>query len=87
VRTKHYLGARLKSEPMVSQRKQIEETEITTLPIGTSERERWKLAGCPRCHGDVFLDSENGEVLGHCLQCGYVGTSVVTPTLKVNRND
>jgi hypothetical protein len=39
---------------------------------------RWELKGCPRCHGDVFLDSEDGDLLGHCLQCGYVGLIPVT---------
>ncbi len=39
---------------------------------------RWELKGCPRCHGDVFLDSEDGDLLGHCLQCGYVGLVPVT---------
>jgi hypothetical protein len=35
--------------------------------------EKWVLHGCPRCEGDVFLDIEEGEILGHCLQCGFVG--------------
>ena len=34
---------------------------------------RWELRGCPRCQGDVFLDSEDGDSLAHCLQCGFVG--------------
>ena len=31
----------------------------------------WKLRGCPRCQGDVFLDSEEHIWFEHCLQCGY----------------
>ena len=32
----------------------------------------WKLKGCPRCRGDVFLgrDEEN-RWYEQCLQCGY----------------
>ena len=26
---------------------------------------------CPRCHGDIFLDSDSDEWLLMCLQCGY----------------
>ena len=37
----------------------------------------WDLRGCPRCSGDIFLDSEDGDLLEHCLQCGYVGLAVV----------
>ena len=37
----------------------------------------WELRGCPRCNGDIFLDSEDGDLLEHCLQCGYVGLAVV----------
>jgi hypothetical protein len=59
-----------------------ERPETTRQISGTSEDDRWKLGGCPRCHGDVFLDSEDGELLGHCLQCGYVGTSVVISKSK-----
>ena len=44
----------------------------------TSIDNKWELRGCPRCHGDVFLDSEDGDILGHCLQCGYVGLVAVT---------
>jgi hypothetical protein len=86
MRTKNYLGARIKPEPTsaVQNGKNI---EVAVFSAGTWDSDKWKLGGCPRCHGDVFLDSECGEVLGHCLQCGYVGTSVVTPTPKVNRND
>ena len=86
MRTKNYPGARRKSEP-VSAGKNSQEVEIAIMPGGISDSDKWKLGGCPRCHGDVFLDSECGEVLGHCLQCGYVWTSVVTPMPKVNRND
>lgn len=56
--------------------------EIATLPEGSSDSEKWRLGGCPRCHGDVFLDSEDGQVLGHCLQCGYVGARVVATAAK-----
>ena len=47
-----------------------------------SNNHKWELGGCPRCRGDVFLDSEDGELLGHCLQCGYVGVSIVAAKSK-----
>jgi DNA-directed RNA polymerase subunit M/transcription elongation factor TFIIS len=31
----------------------------------------WKIKGCPRCSGDLFLQSEWGIWTEHCLQCGY----------------
>ncbi len=31
----------------------------------------WKLKNCPRCGGDVFLDSEEHIWYEQCLQCGY----------------
>ncbi len=32
----------------------------------------WKLKGCPRCGGDVFLDrDEENRWYEQCLQCGY----------------
>jgi hypothetical protein len=35
--------------------------------------EHWNLRACPRCHGDMFLESEIGDTFYHCLLCGYVG--------------
>ncbi len=77
MRTKHYLGAHDKTELKSVQSKIGREIEIAALPKGNSENDKWRLGGCPRCHGDVFLDSEDGQVLGHCLQCGYVGAKIV----------
>ena len=31
----------------------------------------WKLKGCPRCGGDVFVDCDPYGRCEHCLQCGY----------------
>ncbi|MBI2832624.1 MAG: hypothetical protein HYX79_10255 [Chloroflexi bacterium] len=33
----------------------------------------WKLKGCPRCGGDVFLSREDGDWYMECLQCSYTG--------------
>jgi hypothetical protein len=66
MRMKNYLGAKAKPEP-------VAELMVVSLPESTFGNARWKLGGCPRCYGDVFLDSEDGQMLGHCLQCGYVG--------------
>jgi ribosomal protein S27AE len=35
------------------------------------EAEMWKFRSCPRCGGDIFLDSEEHTWFEHCLQCGY----------------
>ncbi|MFH1663087.1 MAG: hypothetical protein ABH934_04135 [Chloroflexota bacterium] len=32
----------------------------------------WRMKGCPKCGGDVFLDIEESMLLDHCLQCGYM---------------
>jgi hypothetical protein len=34
---------------------------------------RWLYKACPRCHGDCYLEHEEGEVTAHCLQCGFEG--------------
>jgi len=31
----------------------------------------WKLKGCPRCGGDVFIDRDLHDWYEQCLQCGY----------------
>jgi DNA-directed RNA polymerase subunit M/transcription elongation factor TFIIS len=31
----------------------------------------WKFKGCPRCHGDVFVDEDIDKTYVKCLQCGY----------------
>ena len=33
----------------------------------------WKLKGCPRCGGDLFVDWDQHVWYEHCLQCGYRG--------------
>ena len=32
----------------------------------------WKLKGCPRCGGDVFLDRDLSNWSEQCIQCGYM---------------
>jgi ribosomal protein S27AE len=31
----------------------------------------WKLKGCPRCGGDVFIDREFDVWYAQCLQCSH----------------
>jgi len=31
----------------------------------------WKLKGCPRCRGDIFVHKESDGIYEHCLSCGY----------------
>jgi hypothetical protein len=33
---------------------------------------KWILGGCPRCHGDVYIEKDNEGSYERCLQCGYV---------------
>jgi hypothetical protein len=32
----------------------------------------WRIRGCTRCKGDLFLDVDERGWFGHCLQCGHV---------------
>jgi len=32
----------------------------------------WRLKGCPKCGGDVFIDRDMNGWYEQCLQCGYV---------------
>jgi len=80
MRTKNYLGAKTKQNtiPLYGE----DSYTIVAMPSNVSDNERWKLGGCPRCHGDLFLDREDGQTLGHCLQCGYVGVRILTSQLS-----
>ena len=31
----------------------------------------WKLKGCPRCNGDLFIQRETDGWYEECLLCGY----------------
>jgi len=31
----------------------------------------WKPKSCPRCHGDIFLDTDLDGWYEKCLQCSY----------------
>jgi ribosomal protein S27AE len=31
----------------------------------------WRLRGCPKCGGDVFLEKDISGWYERCLQCGY----------------
>jgi len=37
----------------------------------------WKLKGCPKCGGDVFLEKDPSGWYERCLQCGYNRDMVV----------
>ena len=34
---------------------------------------KWKLKGCPKCRGDLFVDRDYNGWYEQCLQCGYMG--------------
>ena len=31
----------------------------------------WRLKGCPKCNGDIFLEKDIDGWYERCLQCGY----------------
>ena len=47
---------------------------------------KWMSHGCPRCQGDVFFEIDHGEILGNCLQCGFVGIRQSFPALLDGQN-
>jgi len=32
----------------------------------------WRLKGCPKCKGDLYLDRDRNGWFEECLQCGHV---------------
>jgi ribosomal protein S27AE len=42
----------------------------------------WKLKGCVRCRGDVFLAEDEHGRYEQCLQCGYRNQLETTSQLK-----
>jgi hypothetical protein len=41
------------------------------------------LKGCPRCHGDLFLERDIGASYVVCIQCGYTLTEAQEQRLRV----
>lgn len=41
----------------------------------------WKLKGCPRCDGDIFIDRDLYGWFEQCIQCGY--TRDLSNTVKL----
>ena len=31
----------------------------------------WRLKGCPKCRGDLYVDKDHDGWFEECLQCGY----------------
>jgi predicted nucleic-acid-binding Zn-ribbon protein len=42
----------------------------------------WKLKGCPKCQGDVFLEKDASGWYERCLQCGYNRDMAVVVEVK-----
>ena len=38
-----------------------------------NEMPNWKFKSCPKCGGDLFIDSDYNGWYEQCLQCGYLG--------------
>lgn len=47
----------------------------------------WLYKSCPKCHGDLYSDGDNGykAVFWTCLQCGYEGGDL--PREHYNKQD
>lgn len=41
-------------------------------PIKVGDAVMWRLKGCPKCGGDVFIDHDMTGQYEQCLQCGYL---------------
>lgn len=41
-------------------------------PRGGGDAVMWRLKGCPKCGGDVFIDHDMNGWYEQCLQCGYL---------------
>lgn len=42
----------------------------------------WKIKGCPRCRGDLYITGPHNVQEEKCLQCGY---TVTTKEITVDR--
>lgn len=42
------------------------------------------LKGCPRCHGDLFLERDIGATYVVCIQCGYTLTEAQEQRLRLS---
>ena len=49
----------------------------------------WKLKGCPRCGGDLFVDQDQSGWHAMCIQCGHRSylQSIVDAREKVNKGN
>lgn len=45
----------------------------------------WKLKGCPRCGGDLYLDRGLDSWFAQCLQCGYERELIDIREFRVRR--
>lgn len=52
----------------------------------TVVKTRWQIKSCPRCRGDVYLDSDGYCRCWHCLQCGYLEPVEDQPVLHYAGN-
>jgi DNA-directed RNA polymerase subunit M/transcription elongation factor TFIIS len=45
---------------------------------------KWVISGCPRCHGDLYLDAREQYAEYICLQCGYRKTAKPVETIRMS---
>ncbi len=39
--------------------------------MGKKKMVMWKPKSCPKCGGDLYIDSDDHIVFDHCLQCSF----------------
>ena len=42
----------------------------------------WRFKGCPKCHGDIFIEKDLEGWYEKCLQCGYMHDLVTIATAR-----
>ena len=58
------------------------ESAVRTACCGEDQEMLW-LKGCPRCHGDLFLERDIGASYVVCIQCGYTLNEAQEQHLKL----
>jgi hypothetical protein len=57
-------------------------TDVRSERCGEDVKMLW-LKGCPRCHGDLFLERDIGASYVVCIQCGYTLSEAQEQHLKL----
>ena len=55
---------------------------MPTLTPTTLTKTSWILKGCPRCHGDLYVEYYESSKSESCLQCGFAYSNKPAGFLK-----